>query len=47
MTLGLEQALAQYRRADELANGDDPEPDIPEFRADCERLTQRLAWQKH
>jgi len=42
----LEQALAEYRRADELANGNDPEPDIPEFRADCERIAQRLSRQK-
>jgi tetratricopeptide (TPR) repeat protein len=42
----LEQALAEYRRADELANGDDPEPDIPDFRADYERISQRLSSQK-
>ena len=42
----LEMALTQYRLADELANEGEAEPDFPEFRADCERVTQLLARQK-
>ncbi len=39
----LEKALKEYRLADELANENDPEPDVPEFRADCERITYLLS----
>jgi hypothetical protein len=39
----LENALREYHLADELANEHEPEPDIREFRADCDRVTQLLA----
>jgi Flp pilus assembly protein TadD len=42
----LEEALKEYRLADDLANENDPEPDVPEFRADCERLSKLLPKQR-
>jgi tetratricopeptide (TPR) repeat protein len=38
----LEMALSEYRLADELANGNDSKPEVPEFRADCERVVKLL-----